>query len=74
MSARMWFTDAQSCNQGMVYLDFSFQSNGANDPLPSTFRGVAPVKSVTRVGQNTGTYLVTLMEGYRFNIAKDADL
>lgn len=39
MSGRQWFPTAQYTSAGLVYCEFSFLTNGVNDPTPASFRG-----------------------------------
>lgn len=61
--------------KGMVYLDFSFLSNGASNPVASSFRGTAlgdAVLSVVYVA--TGKYTITLKDKFRYVVDSGADL
>lgn len=64
-------------SKGRIDLDFSFLTNGASDPLASSFRGVTKgdvVITCTYVA--TGKYTITLSakENYRYIIGKYPDL
>lgn len=64
---------SQQCGVGIVNLDFSFATNGASNPLSSTFRGaVEMIQSVTYVA--TGKYTILLKDKYRYVVAGSADL
>lgn len=59
----------------VVYLDFSFLTNGASNPVASSFRGTVLgdfILSVTYVA--TGKYTVVLKDKWRYLIGKFADM
>jgi hypothetical protein len=71
MAARSWYEDAQETSQGLVYLEFSFLTNGASDPAVTSFRG-GGVATVTHGA--TGRYVVTLSDGYRYVTSRAPDM
>jgi len=65
--------------KGVVYLDFSFLTNGASNPTAASMRGA--VMATTGGGEiasivyaATGKYTVTLRDKYRYLITKYCDL
>jgi hypothetical protein len=64
-------------SKGLVYLDFSFLTNGASNPVAGSMRGVTLGDVVaTIVYAATGKYTITLSpkENYRYIVDKFADL
>lgn len=82
MSSRVWFNDAKTTSQGLVYADFSFLTNNTDHPATSSFRGGGGLTGTDGTGTGVansgpsvvasitrtgvGAYLITLADGYRF--------
>jgi hypothetical protein len=84
MSRRPWFNDATFTSQGLVFAAFSFLTNNTTDPDTDDFRGCggltgssgatsvsnsgpSAVASIART--DTGDFLVTFRDGYRYAVA-----
>lgn len=79
MATRNFKTDAKNYAQGLVYLDFSFNTNGASNPVitgaSSTLRGaVSPQDIVSITYAATGKYTILLSDKYRYVVGKSCDL
>lgn len=62
-------------SKGLVYLEFSFLTNGASNPVASSFRGTALGDAVTSVTYGaTGKYTIVLKDKYRYVVSTGADM
>ena len=71
MAARSFVQLLGAADPGVVLLGFSFDTNGASDPVASTItgRGVASV-----VLASTGVYTITLQDVYPYLLSATASL
>lgn len=63
--------------KGIVYLDFSFLTNGASNPTAASMRGVTigdVIVSITYAATGKYTLVFSSKENYRYIVTKFADL
>lgn len=65
---------ARNFAKGLVYLDFSFLTNGAADPLKSTWRGGGIDGIASVVHAATGRYTITMKDKCRYIVGKTPNL
>ncbi len=60
--------------KGIVYLDFSFLTNGASNPVTTSYRGAGADVIASIVYAATGKYTITMKDPYRYIVTKYSDL
>lgn len=77
MGTRNLDPGSKTYGRGNVYLDFSFNTNAAANPVTASYRGVGPDVVTGIVYAATGKYTLSFATGkdaYRYIISKFADL